>query len=605
MPVISFSYADLVGLLGSDPGKEGFAETVPMVGCDVNRLEGDEVELEFFPNRPDLYSVEGIARALKAFLGLRPGMPKYDVNDSNIEMELDESVLPVRPFVVCGIVRDLRLTDATVRSLMDMQEKLHVTVGRNRKKVSVGIHDLDRVRPPFVYKAVPPASVRFVPLASSEEMDLREILQRHEKGMAFAPLLDRMDLFPIILDREGSVLSFPPIINGVLTQVTRDTRNLFLDVTGTDYAAVNLTLNILSTALAERGCRLESVVMRYPRRAPFRTPSLLSKKRSMDPATANRLLGTELSINDMMDSLGRMMYDARLVDSRIEVGIPAFRADILHEVDLVEDIAIGFGYRRLTGELPRAMTFGRELASEFRAERARQAMTGLGFNEMMSFALTSPGKQFVAMGAAASGASELLHPVTEDQTILRTSLSPSLLELLRINKHYDLPQRLFEVGDVVVEHRNRRHLAAVFIHPRANFTEAKALAEAVLRELGLEGRYMIKPHDRPEFIKGRCASVILDERPPPKSGGLLSDDRPPANAGGLHPRQIAKQFGESSTEGRTEIGAASLPPPKGGGLLSDEKARPVGWFGEYHPQVIVNFELAHPVGGFELELDGL
>jgi len=546
MPVISFSYSDFTALLGRDMGRESFSATAPMMGCDLNRFEGDQVELEFFPNRPDLYSVEGVARAMRAFLGIRPGMPRYEVNDSNIEMELDESVVLVRPFVVCGIVRDLKLDDATVRSIMDMQEKLHVTVGRQRRKVSVGIHDLDRVKPPFVYKAVEPESVSFVPLASEETMNLREILQRHEKGIAYASILDGRDKYPVILDREGSVLSFPPIINGVLTQVTEDTKNLFLDVTGTDYAAVNLTLNIISTALAERGCRLESVVMRYPRRAPFRTPSLLTKKRSLEPAAANRLLGTELSINDMMESLRRMMYDAQLVDERIEVGIPAFRTDVLHGVDLVEDIAIGHGFANLSGALPRAMTFGRELAAGFLAERARQAMIGLGFNEMMSFCLTSPAKQFSAMNRKGDGASEILNPVTEDQTILRTALAPSLLELLRINKHYDLPQRLFEVGEVVLEHRNRRRLAAVFIHPRASFTEAKGLAEAVLRELGCDGRYILKPHDRPEFIKGRCASIVLHER-----------------------------------------------------------SETIGWFGEFHPQVIVNYELGHPVGGFELDLDAL
>jgi len=544
MPVIPFSYSDLVGLLGRDPGRESFAENIPMMGCDLNRFEGDEVELEFFPNRPDLYSVEGIARALRAFLGLRPGMPHYEVNDSNIDLELDDSVTQVRPFVVCGIVRDVHLSGAGVKSMMDMQEKLHITVGRNRKKVSVGIHDLDRVKPPFVYKAVPPEAVSFVPLASTEKMNLCEILQRHDKGVSFASLLEGKELYPVILDREGSVLSFPPIINGTLTQVTEDTKNIFLDVTGTDYSAVSLTLNIISTALAERGCRLESVVMRYPKRAPFRTPSLLSKTRALEPAVANRLLGTELTINDMMESLRRMMFDTRLVERRIEVGIPAFRADILHEVDVVEDIAIGYGFRKLTGEPPLAMTYGRELASEFLAERARTAMIGLGFNEMMSFVLSSGRQQFGAMNSPEGDASELLHPVTEDQTILRTTLAPSLLELLRINKHHDLPQRLFEVGEVVVGHRNRRHLSAVFIHPRANFTGAKALAEAVLRELGLEGRYLIKPHDRPEFIRGRCASVVLEE-----------------------------------------------------------KGHTIGWFGEFHPRVIENFELAHPVGGIELELE--
>lgn len=546
MPVISFSYSDFTALLGQDAGRDSFAATAPMLGCDLNRFEGDEVELEFFPNRPDLYSVEGVARAMKAFLGFRPGMPIYEVNDSNIDLELDESVVLIRPFVVCGIVRDVHLSGAGVKSMMDMQEKLHTTVGRQRRKVSVGIHDLDRVKPPFVYKAVDPASVSFVPLASDEMMNLREILERHEKGIAYAPILDGMDKYPIILDREGSVLSFPPVINGVLTQVTEETKNLFLDVTGTDYPAVNLTLNIISTALAERGCRLESVVMRYPKRAPFRTPSLLSKKRSMEPAFANRLLGTGLSINDMMDSLRRMMYDARLVDDQIEVGIPAFRSDILHEVDLVEDIAIGHGFSNLAGVLPKAMTFGRELAAGFLAERARQTMIGLGFNEMMSFALTSPAKQFTAMNARTGDASGLLNPVTEDQTILRTGLSASLLELLRINKHYDLPQRFFEIGEVVIEGRNRRRLAAVFVHPRASFTEAKGLAEAVLRELGHDRSCLLKPHDRDGFIQGRCASIVL------KDG-----------------------------------------------------SETIGWFGEYHPQVIVNFELSHPVGGLELELERL
>jgi phenylalanyl-tRNA synthetase beta chain len=397
-----------------------------------------------------------------------------------------------------------------------------------------------------VYKAVDPESVSFVPLSSEETMNLREILQRHEKGIAYASVLDGMDKYPVILDREGSVLSFPPIINGALTQVTEDTKNLFLDVTGTDYAAVNLILNIISTALAERGCRLESVVMRYPKRAPFRTPSLLSRKRSLEPSFANRLLGTELSINEMMESLRRMMYDAQLVDSRIEVGIPAFRADILHEVDLVEDIAIGHGFSNLSGVLPSSMTFGRELAAGFLAERARQAMIGLGFNEMMSFSLTSPAKQFSAMNAPAGEYSGLKNPVTEDQTILRTGLSASLLELLRINKHYDLPQRFFEIGEVVIEGRNHRRLAAVFVHPRASFTEAKGLAEAVLRELGHDQSYLLKPHDRAGFIKGRCASIVL------KDG-----------------------------------------------------SETIGWFGEYHPQVIVNFELSHPVGGLELELERL
>jgi len=544
MPVISFSYNDFTEILGKDLGKEKLIERIPMIGCEVARVEGDQIDVEFFPNRPDLYCVEGIARAMKAFFGLKPGMPKYEVNDSNIDMEIDPSVVEVRPFLVCGIVRDMKLTDDTVKSLMDMQEKLHLTVGRKRKKVSVGVHDLDKVRPPFTYKAVKPESVSFVPLASTEKMTLKEILERHEKGKEYASILDGHPQYPVILDKEGSVLSFPPIINGTLTQVTNETKNLFLDVTGTDYGTISVTLNIISTALAERGCRLESVVMRYPKRAPFRTPSLLSKKKALDPKYACKLIGKELSVKEIIECLHRMMYEAKQVDDRIEVGIPAFRADVLHEVDLVEDVAIGHSYHKLTGTLPKAMTFGRELAGEFRFERARQVMIGLGYHEMMSFALTNRKKQFENMGEKSGKAVELQNPVTEDQTIVRVSLLPSLLELLKINKHHEHPHKIFEAGEVAVDTGNERHLSAVFIHARANFTEAKSLSEAVMREMGLEGLYLEKPCTKPFLIKGRSATVVLE---------------------------------------------------KGG--------RELGIFGELHPKVITAFELSHPVGMFEFNLE--
>ncbi|MEM2869985.1 MAG: phenylalanine--tRNA ligase subunit beta [Thermoplasmata archaeon] len=543
MPVVSFSYSDFVRLLGRDVGLETLLETAPMLGCSLERVDGDEVSLEFFPNRPDLYSVEGLARAMRAFMGLNPGMPRYELNDSNIEMTVEESVQDIRPFVVCGVARDLELSSTIIRSLMDLQEKLHTTIGRRRSKVSIGLHDLDNVKPPFVYRAVEPRSVRFVPLGHSEEMDLEEIIERHEKGIEYGRLVRGKPRYPLIVDREGSVLSFPPIINGTLTQLTEDTRSVFIDVTGTDYSGISWALTIIASALAERGGRLETVVMRYPDKAPFRTPSLVSRKRSLNPSYANALLGTELSIGEMVESLRKMMHDASPSGDRIDVGTPAFRGDILHEIDLVEDVAIGYSYSKFKGELPYAMTFGRELKSELRVERARQTMIGLGFIEVMTFTLTSPSKQLNR--ALGQEMTELLNPVTEEQTILRTELVPSLLEVLRINRHHDLPQRVFEVGEIVLSHRNRKRLAAVLTHPRASFTEAKSIALAVLREFGLWERYRLQPAERPGFIKGRCATLHLEE---------------------------------SGTE--------------------------IGWFGELHPEVITAFELSSPVVAMELELGG-
>src|SRR5207249_1195713 len=201
------------------------------------------------------------------------------------------------------------------------------------------IHDLDKVAPPFTYKAVYPNSVRFTPLGIAEEMTLAEILVRHEKGREFGPILAGKPLYPVITDANGVVLSFPPVINGIATQLTRDTRNLFIDVTGTDLQAVRTTLTILCTALAERGGTIETVTTVFPDRR-IATPDLEPKIRIVDIARANRLLGFTLSTDDAIALLRLMRYDAHAQGNKIAVEIPAYRADILHDWDVFEDIGI-------------------------------------------------------------------------------------------------------------------------------------------------------------------------------------------------------------------------------------------------------------------------
>ena len=174
-------------------------------------------------------------------------------------MKVEASIEPVRPFVVAGVVRGLTITDTMIRSLMEVQEKIHLTAGRKRMKVSIGIHDLSKVEPPFTYTAVKPEDVSFVPLGKTEPMNLKEILQRHEKGMDYAYILEGKERYPIIFDKNGEVLSFPPIINGILTTVTEETKDVFIDVTGTDLNAISGVLNIVATLLAERGGQIQSV----------------------------------------------------------------------------------------------------------------------------------------------------------------------------------------------------------------------------------------------------------------------------------------------------------------------------------------------------------
>src|SRR6266705_370288 len=290
---VDLRHDDLVDLVGKSLSIEEFVDRITFMGAGPQGVQGDVMTFDVFPNRPDLYSVEGIARGLRGFLGMEVGLPVYRAEASGIDFIVDRSVADVRPYAVGGIVRGLELEDALLRSLVDLQEKLHLTVGRRRKKVAIGIHDMDKVTPPYTYKAVLPPDVRFTPLGMAQEMDLLDILTRHEKGREYAHLVASQPDFPIITDAKGQMLSFPPVINGILTQLTPDTRNLFIDVTGTDFEAVNGCLAILMTALAERGGRIQTVTTKYFDRT-FVTPDLAHRAHSLVLRRANELLGLSL-----------------------------------------------------------------------------------------------------------------------------------------------------------------------------------------------------------------------------------------------------------------------------------------------------------------------
>ena len=498
------AYEDLVDLVGRALPVDEFVDRITMMGSGPEGVRDGILTFDVFPNRPDMYSVEGIARGLRGYLGLETGLPSFSVRPSGIELRVDGSVADVRPYAVGGIVRGVELEDRLLRSLVDLQEKLHLTLGRRRRKVAIGIHDLDKVRPPFTYRAVPPSSVRFMPLGTAEEMDLLTILARHEKGREYAHLVADRPLFPVITDARGAVLSFPPVINGVLTALTPDTENLFIDVTGTDFEAVRGALNILSSSLAERGGRIESVRTAYPDRV-HDTPDLTPHAQSLDLDRANALLGLTMGPDQAVGLLKRMRYDARAEGTTIHVLAPAYRTDILHPVDVAEDLAIAWGYDRYARQLPRRQTIGEAHPLNDLSEVLRVLLIGYGYQEIMSLSLSGPAEPYDSPDRIT-----VRNPVTSDFDRLRSTLVPSLLTILRLNKHRELPQRIFEVADVVVDSRNVRRIAAATIHHKASFTEAKSLVLSVLRDLGRSGE--VEPAEDANYIPGRIATVHADGR---------------------------------------------------------------------------------------------
>ncbi len=536
MPVVSVNESELLKLCQTD--KETLMESLPALGVEIDGIKDDVWDLEINPNRCDLLSVEGIGRAIRGYIGKETGLPEYTVERSDVVTNVEMSVQEVRPFIVTAIIEDVQLTDETLKSLMDVQEKLHLTLGRKRRKVAIGVHDLDAVKPPFTYKAIKPDKISFVPLQRTHEMNLQEILDKHEKGKEYANILKDKTHYPVIVDSEDRVLSFPPIINGVLTQVTSETKNLFIDMTGTDESSLVKTLNILCTMFVERGATIRQTTVSYGGRENV-YPDLSQRDMDIDIKEVRDMLGIPLDTDAIKNSLERMRYSVNISEEgTIDVKYPAYRHDILHPWDIIEDLAIGHGFHEFKGEIPKMVTTGSELPKKNIEKAATEVMIGLRFNETMNYPLSSPEDEYDMLELVQNNSHTIIeNPVSKDNTCLRTWLLPSLIFNLHNNRNKPHPQRFFEIGDVVIDGCQHTKIAGVVCHSEAGFTEMKSIIDGLLDVLGIDHYLEDKRHD--SFISGRCASIIKDEEE-------------------------------------------------------------IGFFGEIHPQVLTNFELEYPVTAFEL-----
>ncbi|MCP4154577.1 MAG: hypothetical protein GY757_43035, partial [bacterium] len=204
------------------------------------------IRLDLLADRPDLFNVGGLARALRGYLGLEEGMTDFQCEESDIEVEVDPSVLEIRPYIVCAAAELPPLDHYSLRELMKLQENIHWGIGRDRKLASIGIYDLDSITTSITYKSVEPTEFKFHPLAFPDvKMTPKEILEKHPKGMAYAKLLEKLPRYPLLIDSKGQTLSMPPIINSEETKCRIGTTRLFIDVTGIGEQAVTDALNIL------------------------------------------------------------------------------------------------------------------------------------------------------------------------------------------------------------------------------------------------------------------------------------------------------------------------------------------------------------------------
>ncbi|PSQ05327.1 phenylalanine--tRNA ligase subunit beta [Halobacteriales archaeon QS_6_71_20] len=581
MPVVDIDTDELRGLTGEEKSDEEFKEDLFALGleCEGETEEG-LLRFEFGPDRLDRLSVEGVARSLRYQYGADRGVYVPETNDADWTVEVDPSVPDERPYVTGAVVRGVDLDEAGLDSLIQLQEKLHATMGRGRAKGAIGVHDLTMLKgqaldeesetsgtidaasadlrateKTIAYRGVEPDGDRFVPLDADAAMTPADVLSDHPTGGTYADLVEGLERYPAIYDELG-LFSFPPVINGKRTEVATDSRDLFVELTGTDQWTIDRMCAVLCYALSARGGTVEEVRIDYRDGATFPDeygPDLLRPDLEVDEKSVahdriETMLGVELDRDEVVDLFERSGLDAAYAprgdgaetdsaeggeaETVYDVEIPPYRVDVLHPLDLVDDVGRAYGFDELEPTYPDIGTIGGR-HERSRLERAvRASLVGLGFEDTLNFHMTSPAENYDRMRIAerdpgddlagaplgAEPRAGIASPYSEEYTQLRTWALPSLVQVLENNTHRAYPQDLAEVGFVAwrddgetTRVAERRRVAGVLARTDATYEDAKARVRAVCDDFDADLETPATEH--PSFIPGRVARVVIDGEP--------------------------------------------------------------------------------------------
>src|SRR3989344_3830997 len=520
MSNLIFNRKEFESLLGAKVTKET-EEKISLFGTPLERITEDEIEIEIFPNRPDMLSMQGFLRGFKAFLGKETGLKKYKVQkpEEGYTVKISPSVKLVRPFTACAIVKNLKFNDEKIKEIIDLQEKLHSTIGRNRKKLAIGIYPLEKISLPITYEARDPKQIKFTPLEMDREMDGLQILSSHPTGKDYAHLLEGKETFPIFVDAKSRVLSMPPIINSHETgKITLDTTEVFIECSGFNLDVLQKTLNIIVTTLADMGGKIFQMTLDYGNKKIV-TPDLSPEKMKLSLEKVNNLLGLDLKEKDLEKLLPKMGYDFK----NKTVTIPPWRTDILHEVDLIEDVAIAYGSDKITPQLPNVSTVGEESFETKLKTEISELLVGLGLMEISTYHLIKKEE------AELSNLQETIE--TENSKTEYKYLRPNLLipglRILSENKDNEYPQEIFETGVVFSLDKKGKSETGVeekenlcVITCPGNFTKIKQILNYLAKNLGTE--YSLEELDHPQLIEGRTASIKING----KKVGYLGEVHP-------------------------------------------------------------------------------
>ncbi len=511
MPTITFSLNDLQNLLKRKVSLEQLKELIEYAKGNFEDYdeEEDEVKVDLDDtNLPYLWSIEGFVRLIKGILGKEKGIPKLKINNSNYSVIVDRSVKKIRPYIAAFVAKECKVDDYLIKQMVQLQEKLSETYGRKRKKIAIGVYSHKKIKYPIYYKATDPDSVKFIPLESRKEMTQKQILEEHPKGQEYAWILKDLKKCPILIDDKNDVLSFPPIINSNETgKIEEGDDELFFEATGENLEDVLLVTNIFAYALQDRGFKIFSVNIKYHDKNIL-TPHLFNEKIKVDKDKIQKILGLDLKESEIKRLLERMRYDY----VKGKVVIPSYRKDILHQVDVIEDIGISYGYNKIKPLSLTTYSIGTTFPIVNFVDKVREIIIGLGYQEIMSPVLTNKEILYEKMNIKDFGTVEIDQYMSETYSVIRSWILPILMDFLSKNRHTEYPQKVFEQGLVTVrkgeEIKDYERIAIVSAHEKTDFTVMKQVLDTLFRNLGVS--YEIEETEHESFIEGRVGRVSVN-----------------------------------------------------------------------------------------------
>ena len=508
MPVIELSYSRLQKLIGK-VSKKQISDSLPFLGLDIESEDKDLVRIEYSPNRPDYSTDYGVALGLQGLLGIKIGSVKLNIKKSkNYSISVKPTVSKIRPFVTGIIAKNGKIDDKTIKQLMTMQEDLHFGIGRKRKKSSIGIHDLDEISFPLIYTTTS-KNHKFIPLNSEKELSISEIINDTETGKDYGHLLGQSSQMPIIFDVNQKTVSFPPIINAAVTTVTTKTKNLFVEVTGINKDDAEDMLSVVATILQSAGFTLENIQISGAKNS---SPKLQEKTMRVNPSLINQTLGLNLNTSKIIASLKKSRLNAISKGKNIVCTIPAYRFDIFGPMDLVEEVALGYGIQNFEPTMSPSQTIGHTNPISLQLKSLNQTMIGLGFLEALNSSLSSKRVLYDMTNRDSKKIISVLDSKSQEHTILRDSVLPGLIENLSRNIHESYPQKMFETGSVFNLHdpiSEKINLAVISAHKDANFTEIKSVLQTALK-IGFGIQIQTKTTVNSSFEDGHCANIIFN-----------------------------------------------------------------------------------------------